>query len=135
MSDGSILGNSGHFNIEICVKDLERLAVTKKIMRENLAEYTLKNNKKLYLIGEGRLMNLAAAEGHPSAVMDMSFANQALTAEWLVQNRHTLKRQVYEVPQNIDAQVAKMKLVSMGIKIDALTPAQEKYLSGWQKGT
>jgi len=135
MRDGSILGNSGHFNVEIGVQDLERLAVTKKTVRENLAEYTLKNNKKLYLIGEGRLMNLAAAEGHPSAVMDMSFANQALTAEWLVENHRTLKRHVYEVPQSIDARVATMKLASMGIKIDVLTTAQENYLSGWHKGT
>src|SRR3989338_4553068 len=135
MRDGSILGNSGHFNVEIGVQDLERLAVTKKTVRENLAEYTLKNNKKLYLIGEGRLMNLAAAEGHPSAVMDMSFANQALTAEWLMENHRTLKRHVYEVPQSIDARVATMKLASMGIKIDVLTTAQENYLSGWHKGT
>lgn len=135
MRDGSILGNAGHFNVEIRVEDLERLAVAKKTVRENLAEYTLQDNKKLYLIGEGRLMNLAAAEGHPSAVMDMSFANQALTAEWLVQNHQTLKPQVYEVPQSIDVRVAKMKLDCMGVKIDVLTPAQEKYLSGWQKGT
>ena len=98
-------------------------------------EYTMKDNRKLYLIAQGRLMNLAAAEGHPSAVMDMSFADQALTCEWLVKNHKTLQKRVYDVPAEIDEQVSKLKLSSMGVKIDALTPAQKKYLASWQEGT
>ncbi len=135
MKDGAILGNSGHFNVEINVKDLERISVSTKQVRDNLMEYKFKDGRKLYLIAEGRLMNLAAAEGHPSAVMDMSFADQALTCEWLVKNHQTLQKQVYNVPGEIDERVAKFKLAAMNVKIDTLTPAQKKYLSSWQEGT
>ena len=135
MKDGAILGNSGHFNVEISVKDLEKLAAGKKLVRDNLMEYTFKDGRKVFLIAEGRLMNLAAAEGHPSAVMDMSFADQALTCEWLTKNYKTLGKQVYEVPSEIDERVSRLKLQSMGVKIDVLTPAQQKYLASWQEGT
>ncbi len=135
MKDGAILGNSGHFNVEINLKQLEQLAVSDKEVRENLHEYTLKDGRKIYLIGEGRLMNLAAAEGHPSAVMDLSFADQALTCEWLAKNHETLEPKVYNVPNEIDVKVSKLKLSSMGVKIDTLTPAQAKYLASWQEGT
>lgn len=135
MKDGAILGNSGHFNVEINVPHLEKSSAGKKTIRDQFVEYTLKGGKKLYLIAEGRLMNLAAAEGHPSAVMDMSFADQALTAEWLVKNHRTLHNKVYDVPQEIDERVAKLKLASLGVKIDVLTPAQKKYLASWTEGT
>lgn len=135
MRDGSILGNSGHFNVEINVRQLEQTAVSRKLVKDNLEEFTMKDGRKIYLIAEGRLMNLAAAEGHPAAVMDMSFADQALSAEWLVQNHHQLENRVYNVPQSIDVRVAEMKLALMGIKIDQLSPAQKKYLDSWQEGT
>jgi adenosylhomocysteinase len=135
MKDGAILGNSGHFNVEINVKQLQQSAVSSKQVRDNLMEYTMKNHRKIYLIAEGRLMNLGAAEGHPSAVMDMSFADQALTSEWLVKNHRRLENKVYEVPKEIDEKVSRLKLASLGVKIDVLTPAQKKYLASWQEGT
>ena len=135
MKDGAILGNSGHFNVEINAKDLEKMATSKKTIRNQLVEYELKDKRKLYLIAEGRLMNLAAAEGHPSAVMDMSFADQALTCEWLSKNYKSLGKDVYNVPKEIDEKVSSLKLRAMGVKIDVLTPAQQEYLSSWQEGT
>jgi adenosylhomocysteinase len=135
MKDGAIMGNSGHFNVEINLPDLQKLAKSHRPVRDQVEEYTLPNGNNVFLIAEGRLMNLAAAEGHPSAVMDMSFADQALTAEWLVKNYKKLKHEVYNVPSQIDERVSKLKLQAMGVKIDALTPAQKKYLSSWQEGT
>jgi len=135
MKDGAILGNSGHFNVEINLKDLQKLAKSHRAVRDQVEEYTLPNGKNLFLIAEGRLMNLAAAEGHPSAVMDMSFADQALTCAWLSKNHKNLQAQVYDVPKEIDERVSKLKLEAMGVKIDVLTPAQKKYLSSWQEGT
>jgi adenosylhomocysteinase len=135
MKDGAILGNSGHFNVEINVKQVEQYSVNSKQIRENLVEYTAKDGRKIYLIAEGRLMNLAAAEGHPSAVMDMSFADQALTCEWLVNNHQSLENKVYDVPKEIDEKVSMLKLKAMGVKIDILTPAQKKYLTSWTEGT
>jgi len=135
MKDGAILGNSGHFNVEINVPDLEKLARSKRTVRNELVEYTLKDGKRIYLIAEGRLMNLAAAEGHPSAVMDLSFADQALASAWIVKNYKGMKNTVHEVPAEIDARVAKLKLKLMGVNIDTLTPAQKKYLASWTEGT
>jgi len=135
MKDGAILANSGHFNVEINIPALENLAGSKQRIRPFVDEYTLKDGRRLYLLGEGRLINLAAAEGHPASVMDMSFANQALSLEYLVKNKGTLKPKVYPVPEEIDKQVARLKLNSMGINIDSLTPEQEKYLTSWQEGT
>ncbi|MBI3231728.1 MAG: adenosylhomocysteinase [Candidatus Doudnabacteria bacterium] len=135
MKDGVILGNSGHFNVEINVVSLKREARNMKQVRDNLQEFTFKDGRKLYLIAEGRLMNLAAAEGHPSAVMDMSFADQALTCEWLVRNHKSLANKVYDVPREIDEKVSQLKLQSLAAKIDTLTPAQKKYLASWTEGT
>ncbi|MBL8030412.1 MAG: adenosylhomocysteinase [Candidatus Doudnabacteria bacterium] len=135
MKDGAILGNSGHFNVEINEQQLKQSSKNIKTVRDNLAEYEQKDGRKIYLIGEGRLMNLAAAEGHPSAVMDLSFADQALSCEWLAKNHESLEHKVYNVPTEIDVKVAKLKLASMGVKIDTLTPAQAKYLASWQEGT
>ncbi|MGB9854490.1 MAG: adenosylhomocysteinase [Candidatus Bathyarchaeales archaeon] len=134
MKDGAILANSGHFNVEISIKDLEDLAVTRKTMRNNLEEFALKDGRKLYLLAEGRLVNLAAAEGHPSEVMDMSFANQALSVQYLVK-AEKMPPKVYTVPREIDETVAKLKLEAMGIKIDVLTEEQKKYLATWEMGT
>lgn len=134
MKDGAILANSGHFNVEINLKDLEELAVAKRLVRPNLQEYTLKNGRKLYLLAEGRLVNLAAAEGHPSEVMDMSFANQALCVEHIAKTAKMTPK-VYTVPKEIDEAVAELKLKAMGIKIDELTPEQRKYLATWEMGT
>ncbi len=135
MKDGAVLANSGHFNVEIDIPALEKLAKSKRATRDNLEEYTLGDGRRLYLIGEGRLVNLAAAEGHPASVMDMSFANQALSLEYLARNAEKLEKKVYPVPAEIDRQVARLKLESMGIKIDTLTPEQEKYLASWSEGT
>jgi len=132
MKDGAILGNAGHFNVEIDVVNLNRF--NKRQIRPNLVEYKL-GNKKIYLLGEGRLVNLACAEGHPASVMDMSFANQALAAEFLVKNKGKLANKVYILPKKLDQLVARLKLESMAIKIDKLTKEQEKYLSSWQEGT
>jgi adenosylhomocysteinase len=134
MKDGAIIANSGHFNVEINLKDLEGRAVATRTMRPNLMEYKLKDSRKLYLLAEGRLVNLSAAEGHPSEVMDMSFANQALCAEHIAKAAKMLSK-VYSVPSEIDENVAKLKLKSMGIKIDELTPEQRKYLAAWEMGT
>ena len=134
MKNGAILANSGHFNVEIDIEDLEKMAKSKRTMRPNLEEYNLKSGKKLYLLAEGRLVNLASAEGHPSEVMDMSFANQALSVEYLVKKKK-LEPKVYSVPKEIDDTVAKLKLTSMGVKIDTLTPKQKKYIASWEEGT
>ena len=134
MKDGAILANSGHFNVEINIKDLNELATAKRTMRANLEEYTLKDGKKLYLLAEGRLVNLAAAEGHPSEVMDMSFANQALNVEYLAKTQK-LQPKVYNVPKEIDEQIAFLKLNAMNVKIDTLTDEQRKYLTTWEMGT
>lgn len=135
MKDGVIIANSGHFNVEINVEALESMAIYKKKIREYINEYTLKDGRKLNLLAEGRLLNLAAAEGHPASVMDMSFANQALSVEYLTKEGKNLEKKVYKVPDVIDKKIAKLKLESMGIKIDKLTEEQEKYLSSWQMGT
>ena len=134
MKDGAIIANSGHFNVEISLKDLEELTTTKRTMRPNLEEYTLKDGRKLFLLAEGRLVNLAAAEGHPSEVMDMSFANQALCVEYMAKTEKMTPK-VYTVPNNIDETVAELKLKAMGINIDKLTPEQQKYLATWEMGT
>ena len=134
MKDGAIVANSGHFNVEINIAALEKLAVAKRGLRPNIDEYTLKDGKKIYLLGEGRLINLAAAEGHPASVMDMSFANQALCAEFLVKEG-IKKPGVYNVPTAIDENVGKLKLAAMGISIDTLTDEQRKYLESWELGT
>ncbi len=135
MKDGAILANSGHFNVEIDIEALERLSGAKRQIRDFVEEYTLKSGKCLYLLAEGRLVNLAAAEGHPSAVMDMSFANQALTAEFISKNHHQFRKQVYPVPAEIDKEIARLKLAAMGVGIDTLTPEQEKYLASYDLGT
>ncbi|HDK27069.1 MAG TPA: adenosylhomocysteinase, partial [Candidatus Atribacteria bacterium] len=135
MKDGAILANSGHFNVEINIKALEGLAKSKRKVKEYVEEYTLKNGKKINLLAEGRLLNLSAAEGHPASVMDMSFANQALSVEYLVKEGKNLQKKVYSVPGNIDKEIARLKLESMGIKIDKLTEEQERYLSSWKMGT
>ena len=135
MKDGAILANSGHFNAEINIPALESLTGSKRRIRPFVDEYLLGDGRHLFLLGEGRLINLAAAEGHPASVMDMSFANQALCLEYMVKNRENLKPEVYSVPEAIDKQVARLKLDAMGIKIDVLTPEQAKYLDSWQEGT
>jgi len=135
MKDGAIMCNSGHFNVEIDIETLESMKKSKRKLRDFIEEYTLEDGRKLYLLGEGRLVNLAAAEGHPSEVMDMSFANQALCAEYVWKKGKTLKNKVYSVPQEIDKQVALLKLQTAGIKIDKLTAEQRKYLASWEMGT
>jgi len=134
MRDGAILANSGHFNVEISLKDLEELASSKRVIRQNLEEYKLEDGRRLYLLAEGRLVNLAAAEGHPSEVMDMSFANQALSVEHLAKAER-LPPKVYPVPKEIDETVARLKLKAMGIVIDKLTDEQKRYLATWEMGT
>ncbi len=135
MKDGAIFCNSGHFNVEISINELRKMAKSKRLMRDFVEEYTLKNGKRIYLLGDGRLVNLAAAEGHPSAVMDMSFANQALCAEHMSKNYGKLKNTVYSVPEKIDSDISRLKLKSMGISIDTLTPEQKRYLKSWEMGT
>jgi adenosylhomocysteinase len=135
MRDGAVICNSGHFNVEIDIPALEKLSSAKKIARPFVEEYVMKDGRRIYLLGEGRLINLAAAEGHPAVVMDMSFANQALASEYLVKNASQLKPQVYSVPEPIDRQIAKLKLESMGVHVDKLTPEQEHYLASWNEGT
>ncbi|MCL0085296.1 adenosylhomocysteinase [Thermodesulfovibrionales bacterium] len=135
MKDGAIVCNTGHFNVEIDIEGLDKISKKKRIMRDYVEEHTLENGKRIYLIGGGRIVNLAAAEGHPSAVMDMSFANQALCAEYIVNNAKRLDKKVYGVPEEIDKEIARLKLEAMGIKIDTLTPQQEKYLRSWEMGT
>ena len=135
MKDGAIICNSGHFNVEIDIEDLEKLGRSKRHIRDFVDEYTLSGGKRLYLLGEGRLINLAAAEGHPAQVMDMSFANQALSSEYIVKNHRSLSRDVYKIPDEVDKGIASLKLTSMGSKIDTLTPKQKDYLASWQMGT
>jgi adenosylhomocysteinase len=135
MKDGAILANTGHFNVEIEIPALRDLAVETRAAREFVDEFTLADGRRLYLLGDGRLINLAAAEGHPATVMDMSFANQALSAEWVVSNGATLERKVYDVPREIDDEIARLKLATMGISIDELTEEQAKYLASWDEGT
>jgi len=135
MKDGAILANTGHFNVEINIPALESLARSKRRLRPLVDEYTLKDGRRLYLLAEGRVVNLAAAEGHPASVMDMSFANQALCLEYMVKNKGSLKIKVHSVPEEIDKQVARLKLDSMGINIDKLSPQQKKYLTSWEEGT
>ena len=135
MKDGAIVCNTGHFNVEIDLESLEKLSTSKRTIRDYVEEYHLFNGKRIYLLAEGRLVNLAAAEGHPSAVMDMSFANQALSVKYLVENGRKLENRVYKVPDDIDNKIAKLKLSAMNVRIDSLTPEQEKYLSSWEMGT
>jgi adenosylhomocysteinase len=135
MKDGAVLANSGHFDVEIDVGALGDLSVSRRRIREFVDEYRLADGRRLHLLGEGRLVNLSAAEGHPAAVMDMSFANQALSAEWIVQRRGTLEAEVHPVPPEIDAEVARLKLRAMGVEIDELTDEQERYLRSWEQGT
>lgn len=135
MKDGAVVANTGHFNVEIDIEGLERLSKSKRKIREFVEEYLFPDGRRIYLLAEGRLVNLAAAEGHPAAVMDMSFANQALSAEYIFKNAEKLEKKVYPVPQEIDRQIARLKLESMGIKIDSLTEEQIKYLRSWEAGT
>jgi adenosylhomocysteinase len=135
MKDGAIMANSGHFDVEIDKNALASLAVSTRRIRGSVDEYRLADGRRLHLLGEGRLVNLAAAEGHPAAVMDMSFANQALSVEWLVANHTGLGPQVYPVPEYIDREVARLKLQAMGVGIDTLTDEQEEYLRSWEQGT
>lgn len=135
MQSGAIVANSGHFNVELDLVGLEKITKKRRMMRDFVEEYTLENGNNVYVLGEGRLINLAAAEGHPSSVMDMSFANQALAAEYIVKNKGRLELGVFPVPADIDAEIARLKLKAMGVKIDVLTKEQEAYLSSWEMGT
>jgi len=135
MKDGAIICNSGHFNVEIDTAGLRKIARATRKIKDFVQEYTLRNGRRIYLLGEGRLINLAAAEGHPSSVMDMSFANQALCAEYIARHHRKLRREVYPVPESIDRKIASLKLKSMGIRIDSLTPEQKNYLESWEMGT
>ncbi|MEM2527946.1 MAG: adenosylhomocysteinase [Ignisphaera sp.] len=131
MKDGAVLANAGHFDVEVSVRDLEDIAISKRELRECITEYTLPNNKRLYLLGKGRLVNLVCAEGHPSEVMDMSFANQALSVRYIVEKYGSLNKKVYDVPRELDMEVAELKLRTMGIEIDRLTESQRKYIESW----
>jgi len=135
MSDGAIVCNSGHFNVEIDIPALAALAKRKRTVKPFVDEYMLRDGRRIFLLGDGRLINLAAAEGHPASVMDMSFANQALSAEFMAEKGGTLEKKVYRVPIEIDREIARLKLNAMGIHIDALTPEQKRYLTSWQEGT
>ena len=135
MKDGSIVANTGHFNVEIDIPALRALAVETRMAREFVEEFTLEDGRRIYLLAEGRLVNISAAEGHPAIVMDMSFANQALSAEYAVQNAASLERRVYPVPEDIDNEIARLKLATMGAEIDKLTEEQAKYLASWDEGT
>ena len=135
MKDGAVVANSGHFNVEINIPALEELATSKKRMREFVDQYTMPDGRRISVLGEGRLINLAAAEGHPASVMDMSFANQALGAEYMLSRAKELKPTVYTIPEAIDREIARLKLKAMGMKIDTLTAEQKKYLGSWQEGT
>lgn len=135
MKEGAILANSGHFDVELDLPGLKELSVSQRPIRDFVEEFTLQNGRRLYVLGEGRLINLAAAEGHPSSVMDMSFANQALSAAYMAREWKRLEKKVYPVPREIDEEIARLKLEAMGIAIDTLTPEQEKYLSSWEMGT
>ena len=130
-----MISNSGHFDVELDIPRLKENSVSHRRIREYVEEYTLKNGKRVYLLGEGRLINLAAAEGHPSSVMDMSFANQALSAEYMARNHGQMQKKVYPVPEEIDREIARLKLESLGVKIDTLTEEQRAYLASWHMGT
>jgi len=135
MKDGAIVSNSGHFNVEVDTQYLEQSSVARRKIRDFVEEFTLASGKRIVLLGEGRLINLAAAEGHPSSVMDMSFANQALASEHLVKHGKTLSKAVHKLPQALDDEIARLKLASMGIRIDTLTEEQKHYLASWEMGT
>jgi adenosylhomocysteinase len=135
LKDGAILANTGHFNVEIEISALRAMATETREAREFVEEFTLPDGRKVYLLADGRLVNLSAAEGHPAQVMDMSFANQALSAEFIVENATQLERKVYVVPKEIDDEIARLKLATMGIAIDQLTEEQAKYLASWDEGT
>jgi adenosylhomocysteinase len=135
MKEGAIFCNSGHFNVELDLEALARLSGPPRQIRESVQEFKLKNGKTVFLLGEGRLVNLAAAEGHPSVVMDMSFANQSLASEYLAKNHDKLEKKVYPMPAIIDQEIARLKLAAMGVAIDTLTPEQEKYLASYDLGT
>src|SRR3712207_1271143 len=135
MKDGTLIANSGHFNVEINIPALEQMAVEKRRPRPFVDQYILADGRRINLLGEGRLINLASAEGHPPTVMDMSFANQALASEFLVRNRGKLEPKVYALPEEVDREIAALKLAAMNITIDTLTPAQTKYLNSWEEGT
>ncbi len=135
MQDGAIVSNSGHFNVEINIPALEEMATAKRIVRPFVEEYTMKDGRRIHILGEGRLINLAAAEGHPASVMDMSFANQALSIEYMVKNSDQLEKTVYSVPEEIDKEIARLKLEAMKVKIDQLTAEQQEYLNSWEHGT
>jgi adenosylhomocysteinase len=135
MKDGAIVANTGHFNVEIDIPALEAVSTSSRRIREYVEEFTMSDGRNIYLLGEGRLINLAAAEGHPSSVMDMSFANQALAAEYMVKNADKLEKRVYDVPSDMDAEIARLKLASLGTDIDVLTPEQVEYLASWNVGT
>jgi adenosylhomocysteinase len=135
MKDGAILANTGHFNVEIEIPALRSLAVETQTLRQFVDEFKLEDGRRIYLIADGRLVNLSAAEGHPAQVMDMSFANQALSAEYVVQNAASLERKVYPVPEEIDTEIARLKLDTMGVAIDELSEEQAKYLASWDEGT
>jgi adenosylhomocysteinase len=135
MKDGAILCNAGHFDIELDLASLRRMASSQRRVRQEVDEFQMSGDRKIYVLSEGRLVNLAAAEGHPASVMDMSFANQALSCEWLVKNAESLEKKVYEVPVDIDKEVARLKLETMGVRIDELTTEQRAYLEGWEEGT
>jgi len=135
MKDGTLLANSGHFNVEVNIPALEEMAVEKRRIRDFVDQYVMPDGRRISLLGEGRLINLAAAEGHPASVMDMSFANQALGSEYMVKQGKSLEKKVYSVPKEIDREIARLKLTAMGIKIDALTDEQRQYLTSWQEGT
>jgi adenosylhomocysteinase len=135
MKDGAIIANSGHFNVEINIPAMEEMAVSKRLVRPFVEQYEFKDGRLVFLLGEGRLINLAAAEGHPASVMDMSFANQALSAEYMVKNSARLEKKVYSVPDEIDREIARLKLQSMGVTVDTLTAEQNKYLNSWEEGT
>ena len=135
MKDGALVANSGHFNVEINIAALEDMAVSKNRVRPFVDAYEMADGRMINILGEGRLINLAAAEGHPASVMDMSFANQALGAEYFLKHRDSLEKKVYNVPEEIDREIARLKLLSMGIDIDVLTEEQVRYLNSWQEGT
>jgi adenosylhomocysteinase len=135
MKDGAIIANSGHFNVEINIPALEKMSKEKRLVRPFVEQYVLEDDRRINLLGEGRLINLAAAEGHPASVMDMSFANQALSVEYMVKNADKLENKVYGVPSEIDREIARLKLDAMGVQIDKLTPEQDKYLNSWEEGT
>jgi adenosylhomocysteinase len=135
MKDGAIVANSGHFNVELDLEGLAAMATARRVVRDFVEEHTLPSGRRIYVLGEGRLINLVSAEGHPSSVMDMSFANQALAAEYLATHAGQLEKRVYSVPESIDRNIARLKLAAMGLRIDTLTDEQARYLAAWEEGT